>query len=119
MKGLMLFFMLALSAVAYEGKHDGKFAQELVKKGAMVLDVRTLIEYKVKHIDGAKRIPVDEVKQNFSKIKKLNKDSKENPIVVYCMSGGRSARAKMELEKAGFKNVYDLGGMSNWFRAQE
>lgn len=114
-----LLFLISTHSIAYESKHDGKFAKDLVQKGAMVLDVRTLIEYKIKHIEGATRIPIGEVKQSFSKIQKINKNSKDNPIVVYCMSGGRSARAKAELEEAGFKNVYDLGGIGNWFKSKK
>jgi rhodanese-related sulfurtransferase len=35
------------------------------------------------------------------------------PVVVYCRSGGRSARAATALRAHGFE-VHDLGAMSNW-----
>ena len=34
-----------------------------------------------------------------------------NPI---CKSGGRSSVAATSLVEAGYKNIYDLGAMSNW-----
>jgi rhodanese-related sulfurtransferase len=40
------------------------------------------------------------------------------PVLVYCRSGGRSARASKQLEKLGYKVVYDLdGGITAWKKA--
>jgi predicted sulfurtransferase len=40
---------------------------------------------------------------------------KEKPVMVYCKSGGRSARAASILKDKGFENVYDLdGGIIGW-----
>ncbi len=40
---------------------------------------------------------------------------KEKPVIIYCASGGRSGRARPQLEAMGFKQVYEYaGGMNDW-----
>ena len=50
---------------------------------------------------------------NFdANIKKLDKSK---PIIVYCKSGGRSAKCASKLAAKGFEKIYDLkGGFSQW-----
>ncbi len=43
------------------------------------------------------------------------KDYKERELVVYCRSGGRSARCAEFLQSQGFKKVFNLtGGILSW-----
>lgn len=91
------------------GKIAGPAAHKLVDDGATLLDVRTPGEYNSGHIDGAINIPIQAFGQKKEQLKKL-----EAPIVVYCQSGVRSARATEALEKLGFQKVYDLGGIGDW-----
>lgn len=83
-------------------------AQELVKTGALLLDVRSPDEFRSGHVAGAKNIPVQELPQRLKEL-----PPKTKPIVVYCRSGGRSAAAASALRNAGYE-VHDLGAMSNW-----
>jgi len=62
--------------------------QDYIKKGAIILDVRTDREYRSGSIKGAKHIPLDTLHNRVNELKKLNK-----PIIVYCASGVRSAKA--------------------------
>ena len=39
------------------------------------------------------------------------------PVIVYCASGVRSARARQTLERLGYTQVYDLGGFGSWVAA--
>ena len=82
--------------------------------GAVVLDVRTSKEFAEGHLP--KSINYDWNGNNFqSQIKTLDKSK---PIFVYCLSGGRSAKAAEDLRSQGFKNVYELkGGITQWQRA--
>lgn len=90
-------------------------AHRLVKKEkALLLDVRSTTEYAIKNIDGSKNIPLGDISTKIEEIKKLS-GGKDKPIVVYCLSGGRSSNAKSQLEKAGFKKVYNLGGILRWY----
>jgi len=69
--------------------------QELMSLEDMQLvDVRTPSEY------------FDEQIQSLDKSK---------PIIVYCKSGGRSAKCASKLAALGFEKIYDLeGGFSQW-----
>lgn len=88
-------------------KVDGSKAKKLVAGGAKLVDVRGADEYGVKHIEGAENAPVETIDDT-------DLGPKETPLVLYCSSGARSARAATTLRSKGYKNVYELGAMSNW-----
>ena len=73
------------------------------KEKPYILDVRTIEEYNLSHIDGAINIPLDELRKN---LKKLDKSKK---IVVHCHSGLRSYLACRILKQKGY-NVKNLIG---------
>lgn len=91
------------------GKTSGAEAKRLVEAGAKLVDVRTDSEFSAGHLPGAIHIPVQSLSNRMAEL-----GAKEEPIVVYCASGVRSARAKRLLEKAGFTAVHDLGAMARW-----
>ena len=117
MKKLILMTLICFSAFAGDFI-SGKKAKELVKNGAILIDTRTTIEHKIKHIPGSKLIGYSEIgkAENLKKIKEWTKGKMDHPIVLYCQSGGRSAAALQSLKKAGFKNVHNLGGWARWNR---
>ena len=80
---------------------------DLVKQGAIILDVRSKGEFQSGHIKGSINIPVDTLNSNFSKLKK------DNTIITCCASGMRSASAKSILKSNGYTNVYNGGGWSS------
>lgn len=96
-------------APAVPTKVDGAKAKELVKSGALLLDVRTQSEFDGGHIEGATLIPIQELDGRLAEV-----GPKDKPVVVYCASGMRSGRAAATLAKSGWGKVYDLGAMSNW-----
>ena len=81
---------------------------ELVKKGALILDVRSKSEYDGGHIKDSINIPVDQLQKNLSKLK-----DKDKTIITCCASGMRSASAKSILQNNGYKNVHNGGGWSS------
>lgn len=81
---------------------------DLVKQGAIILDVRSKGEYSGGHINGSVNISVDTLSSNLSKLKDKNKT-----IITCCASGMRSASAKSILKSNGYSNVYNGGGWSN------
>ena len=86
--------------------------QQLLKLDEVQLvDVRTPSEFSDGHIDTAQNI--DFRSPTFAQdILKLDK---EKPVLLYCHSGGRSAKCAKKLQEAGFKKIYDLeGGISRW-----
>ena len=80
------------------------FAQ-LVKAGAIILDVRSKGEFESGHIRGALNIPVDQLRNNFSRLK-----DKTKPIITCCASGMRSASANSILLNSGYTTVFNGGG---------
>ena len=78
---------------------------QLVKEGALILDVRTKGEFENGHIRGAVNIPVDQLGNNLKKLTDKNK-----PIITCCASGIRSASAKAVLRSKGYSEVYNGGG---------
>ncbi|OGO78068.1 MAG: sulfurtransferase [Clostridiales bacterium GWB2_37_7] len=89
-----------------------KNAYERLKseKDIVLLDVRTMEEYKEKRIPNSINIPLNLLAQVEKKI-----PDKEQTIFVYCLSGNRSNTASKILNKFGYKHVYNMGGISNWF----
>jgi phage shock protein E len=86
--------------------------QQLVEKGAPIVDVRTPGEFKGGHLKGAINLPVNEVAERISTMT----TNKSAPVLVHCQSGGRSASAKKKLEAIGYTRVIDLGSFK---RARE
>lgn len=97
----------AKPAEASEPFVDVPTAKKLVADGAKLVDVRSPEEYATKHIEGAENVPVDTI---------ADKDlgPKDAPIVLYCGSGKRAARATEALRAKGYTNVHNLGGMKRW-----
>ncbi len=75
--------------------------------GAVLLDVRTKDEYAQGHIPGSKNLPLQSIDKADSVIQ-----NKSTPIFVHCLSGGRSRQAAAYLERMGYTNVKNIGGIS-------
>lgn len=88
----------------------GAAAQALVTDGAILLDVRSPGEFSEGHLPGAINVPVQELEATLGTISA----DRSRPIIVYCRSGVRSARARALLLEAGYTQVEDLGARSNW-----
>lgn len=88
-----------------------KYQTKLKQPNVQLLDVRTPEEFSEGHLDNA--INIDVTAADFdAKVASLDK---EKPVMVYCKSGGRSAKASARLKELGFKTISDLeGGITNW-----
>lgn len=73
---------------------------------AVLLDIREDKEYREGHILNARHIPLNMLGDRLRELEKF----KGKPIIAYCRSGHRSARACALLRKHGFESVYNLGG---------
>ena len=81
---------------------------QLVKDGAIIIDVRSKGEFAGGHIRGSINISLDKIGSNISQLKKKNK-----PIITCCASGMRSASAKSILKSNGITEVYNGGAWSS------
>lgn len=83
---------------------------EVINNGALLVDVRPKEQYDEEHLGGAISLPISEIENADNII-----PSKDKIIIVYCNSGVNSKIAKEKLNNLGYKNVYNLGAMSNWY----
>ena len=81
-----------------------------LEKQVVLLDIRSMEEYKVSHLKGAKLIDYDHFKKKDVKDIPLN-----SQVIVYCSVGYRSEKIGEKLLKMGFTNVQNLyGGIFQW-----
>jgi phage shock protein E len=83
----------------------------LIKKGAIILDVRTKGEYAGGHIKGSINISVDQLSNNLHRFK-----DKEQTLITCCASGIRSSSAKSILKLNGYTHVHNGG---SWYSLQQ
>jgi rhodanese-related sulfurtransferase len=76
-----------------------------------IVDVREPHEHEEFNIGGI-LVPLGDIRA--MQVDELE-DLKDQEVIVYCRSGGRSGQAAMILETMGFQNVKNLtGGMLAW-----
>ena len=88
-------------------------AKEIIAKNpnAVIVDVRTAQEYESRHIAKAVLLPLSELrKKNFDPLP----FDKDVPILIYCWTGVRTGTAADIIIQAGYRNVYDFGGIVDW-----
>jgi len=74
-------------------------------KDFQLLDVRELKERELFALPDTHHIPIAKILGGYFDNLILDK-----PVVLYCQSGGRSARAAKFLKQNGFEKVYSLDG---------
>jgi thioredoxin 1 len=90
---------------------DSAKVQKLLTGAAAVhiVDVRTAGEFQNGHLKGAENVPVDQIASAATSW------DRNQPLLVYCASGARSATAVQQLESMGFKTIYHFnGGLQTW-----
>ncbi|MBL4642891.1 MAG: rhodanese-like domain-containing protein [Flavobacteriaceae bacterium] len=70
--------------------------KEYLENGAVILDVRTKMEWDEGHSDGAEHIVLNLIPLKLEEIKAFNK-----PVIAVCKSGGRSGQATQFLSSNG------------------
>jgi rhodanese-related sulfurtransferase len=132
---MRIFFILILSIFAFSGCQTGASEkvgnttvgamQNEIKQisvgeakaaasstGAQFIDVRTTEEYVGGHAVSAAHFPLDTLESDLSKL------DKNKPVYVICQTGRRSQKGSEILQKAGFKDIYNIqGGTAAWIEA--
>jgi phage shock protein E len=109
-----LLIVIAVAGVAaglffWRGRAAADLTAEVFSK-AVVIDVRSAEERRGGHMQGDHHFPVDAIGARVGEVERLAGGDKTAPVVVYCRSGARSARAASTLRGAGFQNVVNAGG---------
>ena len=88
----------------------------------LFIDIREPAEYQRGHIPGAVHLPRGLLEFDLHNlVDRCGKDvnAAEQPIVLYCGTGGRSALAALTAEALGYRNVKSMaGGIVAWAQAQ-
>jgi len=109
---LILGSVMALPTASVMASERADTAWQLIESGALIVDVRTPAEFAQGHLENAINIPLNTVENGFNHI------AKDRSIVVYCRSGNRSGIAMQSLEKQGYINIHNGGGLSEMQQAQ-
>ena len=70
----------------------------------VLLDVRATMEFDDSHIEGAINIPVADLRERHTELKK------EDTLILVCSSGNRSSLGVSILRQHGFLNLYNVAG---------
>ena len=91
---------------------SGTEARQLIDEhNATLLDVRNPNEFATGSAPGAINLPL-----HVLPIRAHELDSSK-PVIVYCLSGARSAQAHMLLSNLGFTNVNNVGSLNNFINS--
>ncbi len=120
-----LSFLLSFTAISFLCQAQVKtslttteFEYELAGKDSIqLLDVRTPVEYAGGHLQGALLADWKD-KDEFSR--RIGFIDKNKPVYIYCLGGGRSEAAAEKMRAMGFKEVFELkGGINAWKAANK
>ena len=100
---------LAIKKLSHVGPQK---VRECLKAGAKVIDVRSEEEFKQERVPGAVNIPLGRLQQEISRYA----PDKEQPVLLHCLSGGRSAIGRAMLRRMGYRHCFNLGSLG---RAQK
>jgi len=113
----LLYVLVAFIAFGCQGQSEKStdlspdaFAEKM-SGDIQILDVRTSEEFGPQHIKNAQNADIKsaDFEKNAAKL------DKSKPVLVYCLSGGRSSSAVKKLKAMGFLEVYNLdGGIVKW-----
>ncbi len=115
---LLAFLFLAVSPFALNAQLASfqsvtpDQAINLVEGGALFVDVRENDEVArlAYDVDNVVRIPLSELSARMSEL------PTDRKLIVACQAGGRSGKAIVALQRAGYTDLVNLeGGMQNWF----
>ena len=91
---------------------DGEFKQisifdyEKEKEDALLVDTRTTLEFRVKHLEGAINLPFVTIREHLNQLP-ADKNAK---IIAYCNVGMNAYMWIRVLNNLGYHNVYNLKG---------
>jgi rhodanese-related sulfurtransferase len=116
--GLVLWAGTLLLGACAEGKRGPskvahnlaplEFQRALAQPGVQLVDVRQTEEYAQGHLQGARLLPLDAWPGCLTELER------SRPVLLYCRSGRRSARALELLLRNGYEAGHLAGGILAW-----
>lgn len=102
-----------MGLLSFLGLGSGKLKNAL-RKGAIIIDVRSGTEYDRGHVPDAFNIPADRIKASADRLKEAKR-----PVILCCNSGERSRKALEALKAKGLKDVYNGGNWKNLLKLMQ
>ncbi|MDI1320011.1 MAG: rhodanese-like domain-containing protein [bacterium] len=88
---------------------DVATAAQLLRDGALLLDVREPFEVAICAVAGSRHMPMRQIPENLDDL------PRDRPILVFCHHGTRSQRVTQFLRANGFANATNVaGGINAW-----
>lgn len=103
----LIFFagLAAMLLLRRIGQLSLRAAQEHLRNGALLVDVRSEDEFAAGHLPNALNFPVNEIESQLpGKIRDRNQ-----VLLLYCQSGIRSGIARRKLRAMGYAHALQLG----------
>jgi UPF0176 protein len=99
----------------FDPANTGEYAtaeevNEMIDKGATVIDMRNFYEAEIGHFENAKIMPVDTFREQLQKVEEMFTDKKDEEVLLYCTGGIRCEKASAWMKHKGFKNVKHIKG---------
>lgn len=111
MKSVLMFCGIALTVYVvyrvYQYQTLDNGLDQLIKKGAVILDVRTEKEYKMGHIEGSLNISLGTIRERYTEL------DPDKTYITVCSHGLRSVKAETILKERGFTHVHNGGAWSD------
>ncbi len=79
-----------------------------LQEGALVIDVRSPEEYRRGHAPGTRNLPLPELADTLPR----EVPDKDQVILLHCQSGMRSLNGMRQLQRLGYKKVFNLGSLA-------
>lgn len=98
---LLVFYMRS-------GQISVKDARAHLRRGAMLIDVRTAVEFVSGHLPKALNLPLSELEAEVVR----HVPDRNQVLLLHCHSGMRSAVARKKLLALGYTHAYNLGSLS-------
>lgn len=104
-----------LNDETFDPANTGEYASaeevnDMIGRGATVIDMRNFYEAEIGHFENAKIMPVDTFREQLKKVEGMFRDEKDEEILLYCTGGIRCEKASAWMKHNGFKNVKHIKG---------
>ncbi len=109
MQATTLFLLGAIIALVLfimrSGQISVKDARAHLRRGALLIDVRTAAEFVSSHLPKAINLPLGELDAEIAG----RVPDRSQVLLLYCHSGKRSVAARRKLNALGYTHAYNLG----------
>lgn len=99
--GIILTLYIIYKVYTFQTLDDG--LDQKIKKGAVILDVRTEKEFAMGHIEGSVNISLGNIRERYIEL------DPDKTYITVCSHGLRSVKVEHILKEKGFKKVYNGG----------